>query len=62
MDLGTLQEISLHRTCLECGDEFSSTSESSALEKFSDHLAMHQPTVGQWSNAYTMIMRGNKKQ
>lgn len=58
--LGGLLEIAQHRICTECGEEFESNSSASALEQFADHVAIHQPTVAQWSNAYGIIMRMRK--
>jgi hypothetical protein len=61
MDLGKLSELSHHRQCKECGAEFETipgTKESPeipALQQFSDHLTEHQPTVAQWTEAYSRI-------
>ncbi len=55
MDLGKLSEISDHRTCLSCGAQFQTNDAQSALEQFSDHSTIHQPTPVQWVRAHTMI-------
>ncbi len=67
MDLGKLRELSTRRQCRECGARFESIpgtlerGEVPALEQFSDHLTMHQPTVSQWAAAYQRIQAGRKK-
>lgn len=60
MDLGILERMSKYRQCTECGEEFTTSPEAMALEKFADHLTIHQPTVGQWSNAYSIMQRSRK--
>lgn len=61
MDLGKLSELADHRTCIECGAEFRGTKESSALEQFSDHLTLHQPTQEQWTKAYNMMREDRER-
>lgn len=55
MDLGKLRELAIRRECKECGAVFETTKELSALEQFTDHLTEHQPTPGQWAEAYSKI-------
>jgi len=49
------------RICADCGTVFSDTVNSkgdiqvSALEKFSDHQAEHNPSPAQWSEAHKRI-------
>jgi hypothetical protein len=52
MDLGILEERAQYRQCLECGAEFETNPSAMALEQFSDHYTMHQPTATQWTMAY----------
>jgi hypothetical protein len=61
MDLGKLSELSEHRVCKECGAEFHSDKEQSALQKFSDHVRIHQPTPEQWTEAYNKIQEAKEK-
>jgi hypothetical protein len=66
MDLGRLRELSEHRTCQECGAEFRTKQEDGrevpALEQFSDHLTVHQPTPFQWATAHQRIQAGRERQ
>jgi hypothetical protein len=66
MDAGKLGELSEHRICRECGAEFRMRSEDGrtipALEQFSDHLTTHQPTPGQWTEAYNKIREGRERE
>lgn len=59
MDSGKLSELSEHRVCQECGAEFRTKKvegqEVSALQQFSDHVTVHQPTPAQWTEAYNKI-------
>ena len=61
MDLGKLAELSHHRKCLECGAEFDTNKEQTALQQYADHLIIHQPTPEQWSNAYDKIQEGKER-
>jgi hypothetical protein len=65
MDLGKLEEISIHRVCQECGAEFWTKKvegqEVSALQQFSDHTTKHQMTPGQWTEAYNKIQSQREK-
>jgi len=61
MDLGKLAELSHHRKCLECGAEFESTAEESALQQFADHSTVHNPTPEQWANAYEIIQASKER-
>ena len=64
MDLGKLTELSHHRKCVECGAEFETREASkgeqevAALAQFCDHIASHQPTLGEWTEAYNRIRSG----
>jgi len=64
MDLGKLAEMSEHRVCMTCGEEFSTveTKEEkiTAMQQFADHLASHQPTMAQWTEAYHRIRAGKE--
>lgn len=60
MDLGNLVEISEFRKCLVCGaqmrsDRLGVIGGKSALQKLSDHMIEHQPTMEQWTIAYEKI-------
>jgi len=57
MDLGKLSELATHRVCKECGAEFHGDEEQSALQKFSDHLTIHQPTAAEWAEAHNRIQK-----
>lgn len=67
MDLGKLRELSDHRVCKQCGAEFRSIpaknneAEVPALQQFSDHITIHQPTGAQWTEAYNKIQAGKQK-
>jgi hypothetical protein len=66
MDLGKLIELSEHRVCQECGAEFRTAKvpnepDLTALQQFSDHLTVHQPTVAQWANAYNKIQASKER-
>ena len=64
MDLGKLAEMSEYRVCQECGEEFHTieTKEEklTAMQQFCDHIASHQPTMAQWTNAYHIIRFGKE--
>jgi len=57
MDLGKLTTIASHRVCKECGAEFKTdpSGTPTALEKFCDHITIHQFTLEQWTDAYKLI-------
>jgi hypothetical protein len=66
MEMGKLQDLSVHRTCPECGAEFMTKKgtdghEIHALEQFSDHLTTHQSTSGQWAEAHHRIQEWNRR-
>lgn len=61
MDLGKLNQLSHHRECKICGAEFETNNEQSALEQFSDHTTLHNPTGGQWVGAHQLIQAGRGK-
>jgi hypothetical protein len=67
MDLGKLRELSEHRVCRECGAEFwtekvKDAPDLTAMQQWSDHLTIHQPTAAQWTVAYNMIREGRERQ
>ena len=62
MDLGKLSKLSQRRECKECGAVFETDEEGAALQKFSDHLTVHQPTAEQWAEAYEKIQKGKARQ
>lgn len=45
------------RVCWECGAEF----EKDKVEQHADHMARHQPTIGQWTEAYKMMEAAKEK-
>ena len=49
------------RICKECGMRFEDTKEKKELEQFCDHVIIHQPTPGQWTEAYKMIQEGRER-
>ncbi len=59
MDLGKLAELSEHRVCKDCGEEFrtisTKTETVTAMSQFADHIARHQPQAPQWTEAYHLI-------
>ncbi len=60
MDLGELLERSLHRKCMECGEEFETdknwqTGGMTAMQKHVDHLATHNYSPDQWTTASSRI-------
>jgi len=55
MDLGKLKTLQTKRKCVDCGMEFTSDSEMTAMQKHVDHMGVHQPTPEQWANAYNII-------
>lgn len=61
MDAGKLNEIAMRRVCLECGSEFLTDGEGTALGKYADHSLKHQATVGQWHEAYKKIQAAKKR-
>jgi hypothetical protein len=66
MDLGKLSEMSERRVCKECGAEFRTVRQKdvpdlTAMQQWSDHLAGHQPSPAQWTDAYTLIREGREK-
>jgi len=61
MDLGKLAELSEHRKCLVCREEFDTDKESTALAKFSDHSTLHNPTGTQWTEAHNKIQAAKEK-
>lgn len=66
MDLGKLSEMSERRVCKECGAEFRTVRQKdvpdlTAMQQWSDHLTLHQPTAAQWGEAYKMIQRGKEQ-
>jgi len=66
MDLGKLRELSEHRVCLQCGAEFwtekvKDQPDLTAMQQWSDHLTIHQPTMEQWKGAYEMIRAGQAR-
>lgn len=61
MDLGKLDKLQNHRTCMACGAEFETDKDGKALQKFSDHLTIHQPTGEQWTKAHRMIQSGKER-
>jgi hypothetical protein len=61
MDLGKLSKLSEHRKCLECGMEFDSNKEATALQQFCDHKVRHQPDGDQWKKAYEKIQERRPK-
>ena len=61
MDLGKLAELSHHRVCQVCGAEFETNKEQTALQQFSDHSAIHNPSPAQWSEAYDKIQAGKER-
>lgn len=61
MDLGKLSELSVRRKCLECGAVFETSAEASALQQFSNHVIIHQPTGEQWKKAYETIQLNRPK-
>ena len=63
MDLGKLRKMSEYRKCNDCGAEFRSDENLSAMQKYADHSVIHNPTGAQWSEAYEMTrqaMAGKK--
>lgn len=62
MDLGKLSKLSQHRKCVECGAEFETDGEGTAMQKHADHLTIHQPTGEQWTHAYNMIQEARRKE
>lgn len=54
------------RVCGDCGAEFKPTLtakgevEVTALQKFSDHTASHNPSPAQWAEAYKRIQEGRE--
>jgi 3-hydroxy-3-methylglutaryl CoA synthase len=49
------------RKCKECGAEFRETKDKTELAQFADHSVIHQPTPGQWTDAYNMIQDGKER-
>jgi hypothetical protein len=55
------------RTCAVCGEVFENTLSPkgeilvAALEKFSDHLTVHNPSPAQWGQAHHLIQRGKER-
>lgn len=60
MDLGKLAELSEHRKCLVCNEEFFTDKETTALAKFSDHSVIHNPDGSQWGTAHHRIQVGKE--
>jgi hypothetical protein len=56
------------RVCGVCGAEFRDRVDGkgvvvkSALEKFSDHQAEHNPSPGQWAEAHRLIQLGKESE
>jgi len=61
MDLGKLSELSQRRVCGECGAEFETNSELSAMQQFADHVAVHNPSPAQWAEAHKRIQAAKAK-
>ena len=61
MDLGKLTKLSHHRKCMECGAEFETNENETALAQYADHSTIHQPTAGQWTEAYNRIRESQQK-
>lgn len=61
MDLGKLSKLSAHRVCVDCGAEFFSDKELTAMQKHVDHMQIHQPTPEQWTQAYDMTRKAREK-
>lgn len=61
MDLGKLRGLSERRVCGECGAEFETNESQGALEQWSDHLTIHQPTGAQWAEAHLRIQAAQKR-
>ena len=60
-DLGKLAELSHHRKCVVCGMEFETDEKGSALAQYADHSIIHNPTPGQWTEAYEKIQAGKER-
>lgn len=66
MDLGKLSELSYRRRCRECGEvfetrKFGDGQQVTALQQFAEHQVQHQPSPGQWTEAYLKIQRRKVK-
>jgi hypothetical protein len=61
MDLGELTEKAQYRKCHLCGAEFRTNEQASALEQYSDHTTLHNPTGAEWAEAYRRIQAAREK-
>lgn len=48
------------RTCPDCGAHYQGNDPIEALSWYADHSTQHNPSPGQWANAY-MMMRDAKE-
>jgi hypothetical protein len=51
---------SASRTCGYCGAEFQDKPGSAALAEFADHVASHNPSPAQWTEAHERIVKSRE--
>lgn len=49
------------RVCALCGARFEGDKELTAMQKFADHQAEHNPSPAQWAEAHKRIQAGKEK-